>query len=161
MSYIGYIPATFKDQLAVILDDDPSVCESLSAAFRLEGFQTASGTTTEEFFLAAEGVVPPTVVIANPGVADDQFSFLRSLRNVSRRATLFTLQEAVDGDAAVFAMQVGAHGVLVKPVDQRELVQTVKSALVKNAGIPPAFDDVVQFIADIGPLGARKSDDCC
>ena len=136
MSYISYIPASFTDQFAFILDDDPSLCETLSAAFRLEGFRAAFGTSTEEFQLAAESVVPPTVVIANPGVATDQFSFLRTLRMVSQRATLFTLQEAADANAAFFAMQVGAHGVLVKPVAQEGMVEAVKAVLAKNMSVP-------------------------
>ena len=139
MSHISYIPAYFKDQLVFILDDDPDVCESLSTAFRLAGFQTASGASTEEFLAVAESI-PPNVVIANPGAAEDQFSFLRSLSGVSRTSTLFTLQDADDAEAAVFAMQVGAHGVLVKPVNPEGMVQTVKAALTTGFTAPPIFE---------------------
>jgi two-component system response regulator FixJ len=159
MSFISYIPASFRDHFVFVLDDDPRVCETLSTVFRLEGFQAAFGTSIEEFQAAAGSIVPPTVVIANPGVAEDQFSFLRSLRSLSRRATLFILQDAADVDAAVFAMQAGAHGVLVRPIDYGRLIHTVRSALATNIEASPAFGEAGQFLQqDLGALRPSSQD---
>jgi two-component system, LuxR family, response regulator FixJ len=152
-----------REQLVHIVDPDPHTCEVLSINCRLEGYETQFSTAVVDA-LAAISRREPHAIVLNEDVADRSgLEILRLLRSTHRAVPVVVIQDHVDLDRAVRAMQLGANDVLAKPVDSERLLKALKVALEAQTivhrddkqisiagfkGLTPREREILEFITN-------------
>jgi two-component system OmpR family response regulator len=123
----------------LVVDDEATVRELLSATLRFAGFRVTSAATGAEA-LAVAGAEPPDLVLLDVMLPDvDGFEVVRRLRE--RRAeghrgpvpVLFLT--ARDGQAdKVTGLSLGADDYVTKPFDLEELIARIRAILRRTSG---------------------------
>ncbi|MGW5719935.1 response regulator transcription factor [Amycolatopsis sp. NPDC003865] len=122
----------------LVVDDEPTVRELLSAALRFAGFRVTSAATAREAVAAATGE-PPDLVLLDVMLPDlDGFEVVRRLREQHRTVPVLFLT-ARDGQAdKVTGLSLGADDYVTKPFDLAELIARIRAILRRTAGHPAA-----------------------
>lgn len=112
-----------------IVEDDPSVRDSLSLLLQLRGFSTAAFESAEEF-LKSDSVERPACVLADvrlPGMSGLELQ--RKL--VDHHSALPFVVMTAHGDVATArtALRDGAVDFLEKPIDENDLLEAITAAL--------------------------------
>jgi FixJ family two-component response regulator len=124
-----------RDRLIHIVDSDPSTCEALSVLFRLEGFQTAFSTESDQFITGLDRR-RPDVVLLNLRVGEESgLDLLRRVKAMRLGTPVFMLADAPQIDDAVAAMKLGAADVVGKPIDTEHLLTSVRDALRRDVHV--------------------------
>jgi RNA polymerase sigma factor (sigma-70 family) len=115
-----------------VVDDEPQVCQALSALLAAAGFDTRCHTSGEHFFEAFDPTVPGCIVVdvCMPGMSG--LSLQERLRAANVGTPLVILTGYADVPMAVEAMAKGAMGFLQKPPRSHELLELVKSAVASH-----------------------------
>jgi two-component system OmpR family response regulator len=120
----------------LVVDDEATVRELLSAALRFAGFRVTSAATAGEA-VAAATAEPPDLVLLDVMLPDlDGFEVVRRLRE--RRMPIPVLfLTARDGQAdKVTGLSLGADDYVTKPFDLAELIARIRAILRRTAGHP-------------------------
>ncbi|SEC55907.1 two-component system, OmpR family, response regulator [Amycolatopsis tolypomycina] len=133
----------------LVVDDEATVRELLSAALRFAGFRVTSAATAREA-VAAAVVEPPDLVLLDVMLPDlDGFEVVRRLRE--RHAgpgapvpVLFLTARDRQSDK-VTGLSLGADDYVTKPFDLAELIARIRAILRRTAGHPVA-------VLEVGPL---------
>jgi two-component system OmpR family response regulator len=122
----------------LVVDDEPTVRELLSAALRFAGFRVTSAATAREA-VAAATEEPPDLVLLDVMLPDlDGFEVVRLLREQHRPVPVLFLT-ARDGQAdKVTGLSLGADDYVTKPFDLAELIARIRAILRRTAGHPAA-----------------------
>ncbi|MBE1499372.1 two-component system OmpR family response regulator [Amycolatopsis lexingtonensis] len=122
----------------LVVDDEPTVRELLSAALRFAGFRVTSVATAREA-VAAATAEPPDLVLLDVMLPDlDGFEVVRRLREQHRPVPVLFLT-ARDGQAdKVTGLSLGADDYVTKPFDLAELIARIRAILRRTAGHPAA-----------------------
>jgi two-component system response regulator FixJ len=112
-----------------IVEDDPSVRDSLSLLLQLRGFSTAAFDSAEAF-LEGDAFERPACVLADvrlPGISG--LDLQRKLAN--QHAALPFVVMTAHGDVATAraALRDGAVDFLEKPIDEQDLIEAITVAL--------------------------------
>ena len=112
-----------------VVEDDPSVRDSLSLLLQLRGFSTATFDSAEAF-LEGDALERPACVLADvrlPGMSG--LDLQRKL--AGRRAALPFVVMTAHGDVATAraALRDGAVDFLEKPIDEQDLIEAITVAL--------------------------------
>jgi RNA polymerase sigma factor (sigma-70 family) len=112
-----------------VVEDDPSVRDSLSLLLQLRGFSTATFDTAEAF-LEGDALERPACVLADvrlPGMSG--LDLQRKL--AGRQAALPFVVMTAHGDVATAraALRDGAVDFLEKPIDEQDLIEAITVAL--------------------------------
>ena len=112
-----------------IVEDDPSVRDSLSLLLQLRGFSTATFDSAEAF-LRSDALEHPACVLADvrlPGISGLE---LQRRLSADQSALPFVVMTA-HGDVATArtALRDGAVDFLEKPIDEADLIEAVMAAL--------------------------------
>ncbi|WP_439385622.1 response regulator transcription factor [Amycolatopsis lexingtonensis] len=123
----------------LVVDDEPTVRELLSAALRFAGFRVTSAATAREA-VAAATAEPPDLVLLDVMLPDlDGFEVVRRLREQHRPVPVLFLT-ARDGQAdKVTGLSLGADDYVTKPFDLAELIARIRAILRRTAGHPAAM----------------------
>jgi FixJ family two-component response regulator len=118
--------------IVFVLDEDPSVRESLELLIRREGWQSEIFASAQEFLAHPRASVPNCLVL------DVSHSELNGLDLQKRAATerpdmpIIFIANNVDIPTAVQAMKAGAVGVFMKPPRETALLSSILEALERS-----------------------------
>ena len=112
----------------LIIDDEQSIINLVSAYLRPEGYQVYSATNGPAGLKAARGHKPDLIVldIMLPGL--DGIELLTQLRRESDVYVIMLTAKTEETDK-IIGLSVGADDYLTKPFSPRELVARIKAAL--------------------------------
>lgn len=125
-------PRLLASKHVYIVSSDLRLCEELSVAFRIEGFQTSFFINPEQFLVISERRTPDVILLS---LTLDQESGIPLLRRIKREMTgipVVGLPAPGDVDAAVLAMKFGAIDVVSQPIDIEYLLRLVREDLKRN-----------------------------
>lgn len=126
---MGKLLPFVSDVSVFILDDDPSVRETLALLLKIEGY-AAQGFGEGASFLEAVHNAPPACVIIDlhlPG--ESGFDVLRRLADGRVTSSILVISGAADIAMAVAAMKYGALDFLEKPFSSDVIVERVRAAV--------------------------------
>lgn len=113
-----------------IVDDDPTVCASLTFVLQIAGFDVVSYNSADQFLSQASGLRPGCILldVKMPGKSGlELFQELR--RNQDLQLPVIFLTGHGDIEMAVQALHEGAFDFLVKPADPQRLIAIVTKAV--------------------------------
>lgn len=130
--------------LIFIVEDEPSIAQTVEFALQSEGFDTlhfTAGTACVE----ALATHAPLLILLDVGLVDGSgFDFFRMIRQHSDAPVIFLTARGEEIDRVV-GLEMGADDYIVKPFSLRELVARVRVVLrrVDQAGsnAPPSTDN--------------------
>lgn len=148
----------------LIVDDDPTFCLMLKAFLSSKGFEV------KEHFSAASGLkaleeTPFDLVLTDYRLPDrDGIELLKEVKKLNPLIPVILMTRYADIRTAVYAIKLGAHEYVTKPVNPDEILLTIQQALEKLRAPRPAqqsgkitgqsFPDF-SYIEGISP-GAKK-----
>ena len=113
----------------LIVDDDESICKTLSAILNAEGYQTTTANTAKE---ALEKTANQffNIVLLDIKLPDiDGIQLLAKLQEVSPQTKKIIVTGYPSLKNAVEALNFGADSYLMKPIDPSELLKSIKAKL--------------------------------
>ncbi|MBP2707567.1 response regulator transcription factor [Microbispora sp. RL4-1S] len=141
-------------QRLLVVDDEPTVRELLSATLRFAGYTVGSAATGAEA-LDAACAEPPDLVLLDVMLPDmDGFEVIRRLRELPRPLTggwpgqmpvLFLTARDATADK-INGLRLGGDDYVTKPFDLEELLARIE-AVLRRAGLAP--DDRTLRVADL------------
>lgn len=135
----------------LVVDDDPSVLEMITACLRSEGYQLKEAGDPEDALRIVEGLAPDLVIsdVLMPGM--DGFQFISEYtRRFPHRLTPFVfLSSLADKYSVILGLDLGADDYLVKPVHLEVLRAKVRSLLQKKTRYttPTFYGDLSRYSA--------------
>jgi two-component system catabolic regulation response regulator CreB len=136
----------------LIIEDEPSIADTLLYALQTEGFETL-WCATGQAGLAALELQPFALVVLDVGLPDGSgFEFCKIIRQRSSIPIFFLTARAAEIDRVV-GLEIGGDDYLVKPFSPRELTARVKAIFRRTNGTttslpPPATSGLRGFSAD-------------
>lgn len=121
--------SNLPSDLIRIVDDDPTVCASLTFVLQIAGFDVVSYNSADQFLSQASGLRPGCILldVKMPGKSGlELFQELR--RNQDLQLPVIFLTGHGDIEMAVQALHEGAFDFLVKPADPQRLLAIVTKA---------------------------------
>lgn len=111
-----------------IVEDEPSIAQTVQFTLEAEGFATEHFTTGAGCLAALEGA-RPSLVLLDVGLADGSgFEFFRRIRQLTEAPVIFMTARGDEIDRVV-GLEMGADDYIVKPFSLRELVARVRAVL--------------------------------
>lgn len=113
-----------------IVDDDPTICKTLSVVIGSQGYRVETFHRAESFLEQFDPDVPGCLLLdlRLPGMSGLQL--LRDERNIAYYLPTIILTGHSDVALAVSAMKAGAMDFIQKPYDREQLFSGIRSALV-------------------------------
>lgn len=121
----------------LIIDDEPTIVETVEAKFRREGFTTFTADSAEEGMRLYRRVKPDLIILDIMLPQRSGFDFCRAIRKESATPIIFVSARADEGDR-VKGLELGADDYVVKPFNLAELAARVKAILRRSTGEPVA-----------------------
>jgi two-component system response regulator FixJ len=141
-----------------IIDDDPSVRESLALLVSAEGHVCHTYFSAQAFLDAIDNDTTGCVVtdVRTPGMSG--FDLLAKMKE--RRVFMPVIVIAADGDVplAVAAMKRGAIDFFAKPVDGGALLASVRAALTRGDGEPASDAETQMPQEKLASLSKREKE---
>jgi two-component system OmpR family response regulator len=127
----------------LVVDDEPTVRELLSATLRFAGFVVASAATGAEAVDAARRERPDLVLLDVMLPDFDGFQVVRRLRELARPSIPVLFLTARDSPKdKVTGLTLGGDDYVTKPFDLEELIARIR-AILRRTGSPEAATLVV------------------
>jgi DNA-binding response OmpR family regulator len=120
-----------KSQI-LIVDDDESICKTLSVILQSEGYQTTTATTAKEALQKAKSQYFKLALldIKLPDTKGTQL--LTQLKEITPETIKIIITGYPSLKNAVEALNLGADSYIMKPVNPAELLKTIKNKLEKQ-----------------------------
>ncbi len=129
----------------LIIDDDKSICESLSLYLTEEGHQVSTALSGEEGFRQLQSE-PWDVVILDIFLSDaDGLEVLRRLKETAADVSVIMITAFHDMPTTVRAMQLGAVEYIHKPIEIDELDAAIKRVLKRKREARRKGRDFIQL----------------
>lgn len=112
----------------LIIDDDCDLIKSLSIGLRLEGYEVASATCSEDGIKLAYDIHPDLIILDVMMPAMDGFETCTHLRKMTDIPILMLTARATEKDI-VLGLQLGADDYMVKPFSQVVLEAHLRALL--------------------------------
>ncbi len=140
----------------LIVDDDPAIGELLARYLGAAGHESTSALDAETALNLLKGTDFQLVIadIMLPGMSG--IDLLNIIRQSWPDIAVLMITGVDDPDAGHIAMDLGAKGCMVKPINRNELLVTVANALRRQSGGPLAPTDQRGPEKDGGRLGASE-----
>lgn len=139
-----------------LVDDEPGLRKALTRLLTAEGLEVRAFATAEEFLrtyrLADTGCL--VLDVAMPGI--DGLELQQRLTHDGAMVPIVFLTGHGDIPMSVRAMQAGAANFLTKPVNDAELLQAVRAALVKAEEQRAAVAETAALRERLGRLTPRE-----
>ncbi len=111
-----------------IVEDEPSIAQTVQFALEAEGFATEHFSTGAGCVAALENA-SPALVLLDVGLADGSgFEFFRHIRQLTEAPVIYMTARDAEIDR-VAGLEMGADDYIVKPFSLRELVARVRVVL--------------------------------
>ncbi len=113
----------------LVVDDEPSVTDLLSAALEEEGYTCITAATGEEALkkLATDNVDAVLLDLRLPGISG--MDVLRTIKSTYPRTAVVVVTGMGDAETAVEAMKIGAVDYITKPFEVERVSHSVEAAL--------------------------------
>ncbi len=122
-------------QTILVVEDEPSIAETITYALQTEGFAPVWKTTGREA-LAVLGVQSVVLVVLDVGLPDmSGFDVCRELQKLGAPPVIFLTARSGEVDRIV-GLELGADDYLAKPFSPRELTARVRAILRRANGKP-------------------------
>ena len=116
------------NSLIFIVEDEPSIAQTVQFALESEGFATEHFSTGQACMAALEDRTP-ALILLDVGLPDvNGFDFFRMIRQRSSAAVIFLTARNDEIDRVV-GLEMGADDYIVKPFSLREMIARVRVAL--------------------------------
>ncbi len=122
-----------------IVEDEPSIAQTVRFALEAEGFATEHFATGSACLDALAGTAP-SLILLDVGLADGSgFEFFRRMRQLTDVPVIYMTARDAEVDR-VAGLEMGADDYIVKPFSLRELVARVRAVLrrTESSSTPPA-----------------------
>lgn len=124
-----------KSNCIFIVEDEPSIAQTVQFALDEEGFATKHFATGTACLEALENSIP-SLVLLDVGLTDGSgFEFFRRIRRLTEAPVIFLTARDAEIDR-VAGLEMGADDYIVKPFSLRELVARVR-AVLRRVDLPP------------------------
>jgi FixJ family two-component response regulator len=139
-----------------IIDDDDTVCVSLTRLLDSMGFRTEAFTSAEQFLAREryEGIGCIVLDVRMPGLSGMELQ--DELSKAEYTMPIIFITGHGDIPMSVHAMKEGAVDFLPKPFDDEELLQAIQRALEKAVGAQTEQGEVRQILERIQQLTPRE-----
>jgi two-component system KDP operon response regulator KdpE len=117
----------------LVVDDDPSIRESLERELRASGYTTASGSDGLGGVQAFDSHAPDLVLTDLSMPRSDGFELISSIRAKSRTPIIVLSVRGNDADK-IRALDLGADDFVTKPFSVGELLARVRAQLRRTGG---------------------------
>jgi two-component system, OmpR family, response regulator len=135
----------------LVVDDEPTVRELLSATLRFAGFTVTSAATGAAAVDAARRD-PPDLVLLDVTLPDmDGFDVVRNLRDGGARVPVLFLTARDAPADKVQGLTLGGDDYVTKPFDLEELIARIRAILRRTGG--SAVDTIVVGALSLDPAG--------
>ena len=124
---------TTPEPIVLIVDDDPSVSEALTALFRSVGLRALAFPSAQAFlqYPRPEGAACLVLDVRLPGLSGLELQ--RELRTTGDAIPVVFITGPGDVPMCVGAMKGGAVEFLLKPFDPKDLIDAVRQALARDS----------------------------
>jgi DNA-binding response OmpR family regulator len=119
----------------LIIDDEPTIVETVEAKFRKEGFSTFTADSAEEGMRLFRRVKPDLIILDIMLPQRSGHDFCRAIRKDSQTPIIFVSAKADEADR-IKGLELGADDYVVKPFNLSELAARVKAILRRSTGEP-------------------------
>jgi DNA-binding response OmpR family regulator len=120
----------------LIVDDEPTIVETVSYNLRMENFETVSAGNAEECLDLARTELPDLILLDVMLPSANGFDTCRRLRQFSE-VPVIMLTAKTDETDRVVGLEIGADDYVTKPFSMRELMARVKSVLRRRNVVSP------------------------
>lgn len=120
----------------LIVDDEPTILETVETKMRREGYTTFTAETAEEGMRLFRRVKPDLVILDIMLPQRSGLDFCRAVRRDSQTPIIFISARAGEEDR-VRGLDLGADDYVVKPFNLAELAARVKAVLRRTSGDTP------------------------
>lgn len=140
----------------LIIDDEQSVRQSLSAVLATYGFKTATCSRAKDAIESIQASVPDCVVldVRMPGMSG--LALQRVLAQTAANLPVIMITGHADIAMAVHAMRNGAYDFIEKPVDDEQLVASINAAIDQKKNASRAGPDEQSLLARYELLTDRE-----
>ncbi|MGB6066193.1 MAG: HD domain-containing phosphohydrolase [Desulfomonilaceae bacterium] len=116
----------------LIVDDEPYICDLLDRWLSAEGFRCTCANSGETALNLLAGKKVDLVIsdIAMPGMSG--IDLLKAVRTIHVDSAVIMVTAIDDRQTAILALQLGAYGYSIKPLDRNELLISVANALERR-----------------------------
>ncbi len=122
-------------QRILLIEDEPSIADTITFALKSEGFEPVWKVTAGEG-REAFGAGEFALVVLDVGLPDGNgFDLCREFRRHSSVPVIFLTARAGEVDRVV-GLEIGADDYVVKPFSPRELAARVKAVLRRTTAVP-------------------------
>jgi len=139
-----------------LVDDDAGVRKALSRLLRARGYDVQSYSSPQEFLQQQDPAAAGCAVldVAMPGL--DGLALQRALTaGGSRRPVIFITGKG-DVPTSVRAMKAGALDFLTKPVREKDLLEAIQRAQIRDAELRQLHSELDSIQAKINTLTPRE-----
>ncbi|MBC8063184.1 MAG: response regulator transcription factor, partial [Chlorobia bacterium] len=119
----------------LIVDDEPTILETVETKFRKEGFSTFVADSAEEGMRLFRRIKPDLVILDIMLPQRSGYDFCRAIRRDSQTPIIFLSAKADEADR-IKGLELGADDYVVKPFNLSELAARVKAILRRATGEP-------------------------
>jgi len=119
----------------LIVDDEPTILETVETKFRKEGFSTFTADSAEEGMRLFRRIKPDLVILDIMLPQRSGYDFCRAIRRDSQTPIIFLSAKADESDR-IKGLELGADDYVVKPFNLSELSARVKAILRRATGEP-------------------------
>ena len=115
----------------LIIDDEPSIVETVEHKFRKEGFSTFTADSAEEGMRLYRRVKPDLIILDIMLPQRSGLDFCRAVRKDSATPIIFISARADEADR-VRGLELGADDYICKPFSPREVIARLKAVLRRS-----------------------------
>lgn len=119
----------------LIVDDEPTILETVETKFRKEGFSTFVADSAEEGMRLFRRIKPDLVILDIMLPQRSGYDLCRAIRRDSQTPIIFLSAKADDADR-IKGLELGADDYVIKPFNLSELAARVKAILRRATGEP-------------------------
>lgn len=140
------------------IDDDQLLCEYMAHLLDQAGFETRIYGSAEAFLELVSGIVAGVVVtdIYMPGM--DGIELLRRLSEMRFALPVIVITGRGDVSTAIKVIKAGAVDFIEKPLEDREFLIAVRTALATDRERLQAHAEVARLSSHLARLTARERD---
>ncbi len=119
----------------LIVDDEPTILETVENKFRKEGFSTFTADSAEEGMRLFRRIKPDLIILDIMLPQRSGMDLCRAVRKDSSTPIIFISARADEADR-IKGLEMGADDYVVKPFNLSELAARVKAILRRSTGEP-------------------------
>jgi DNA-binding NtrC family response regulator len=141
--------ASFRTVLVV--DDDEVVRSELTRILAREGLRYLTASSRGQAVKLIRGSSRPDAILLDVKPTDlDGLETLRRIREIDPEVPVLVISHADDRGCVVEAMREGAQGYLVKPIDEEDLVRSLRETLAMRKSAAPSLPGEITEVEILG-----------